>query len=650
MRKNKKKRSDGFFGIHFDFHANKDCDRIGEDVTEAMVQRIIDVVDPDYLQIDCKGHPGYCSYPTQVGNPAPGFVNDPLIIWRQVTEKYGIPLIMHYSGIWDAYMASTRPEWARIKAGGIRENEYISLFSPYVDEVLIPQLKELNDRYGVDGVWVDGDCWAVMNEYDEKALAAYRAAGGSDVPAEQPGEEGFEAYTAYTREVFRKYLRHYTEELKRHNPDFQITSNYAFSSYMPEPVTVRFDYLSGDITMGNSFQKFRLEARCLAGQTLPWDLMAWSFCGEWGSPKESMKSSLQLQQEAATALAFGGGFQIYVKPNRNGSVNDWHLETLREVAEFCRARERRCHRSEAIPQIALFYSSTSFYRTLHRPFGHEMTALSDLEGVLYALLESQYSVEVKLEHQMEGRLAEYPLIVVPEWPHLPDSWVEQLAAYAEEGGRLLLVGPATTRKFESYIGVRFEDDTAGGFHFLRHEGRMGAIGGRVLRIAKDEARPPETRGQLYPNQDVKSHSTPAAFVKEFGKGTVGAVLFPFGERYKSMRVPTARRFLASLTKELFPLPIVEVVGSSSVDVVVNRNHGNLQIHLIHAGGAHENEKVHVYDEIPPLGPLQVAVRPERRPERILRFPDGESMRFTYEDGVARFTIDRLGVYDIIAIE
>lgn len=83
------KRSESFLGLHFDFHAGPDCREVGKNTTPEMVAAILDKVGPGYLQIDCKGHPGYSSYPTKVGNPVPGFVGDPLRVWRQVTAERG---------------------------------------------------------------------------------------------------------------------------------------------------------------------------------------------------------------------------------------------------------------------------------------------------------------------------------------------------------------------------------------------------------------------------------------------------------------------------------------------------------------------------------------------------------------------------------
>ena len=95
-------RAHSYFGLHFDFHAGPDCNEVGKNVDESMVNNLIDRVKPDFIQVDCKGHPGYSSYPTKVGNPVPGFVRDQLKIWRKVTASRGVSLYLHYSGVWDS--------------------------------------------------------------------------------------------------------------------------------------------------------------------------------------------------------------------------------------------------------------------------------------------------------------------------------------------------------------------------------------------------------------------------------------------------------------------------------------------------------------------------------------------------------------------
>ncbi|MCA1902001.1 MAG: hypothetical protein LDL53_07255, partial [Candidatus Hydrogenedens sp.] len=92
---------DAFFGIHFDLHPNANDKELGREVDAEQIRSFLEKVKPDYVQYDCKGHPGYTGYPTKVGSPSPGIVNDALRVWRNVTKEMGIPLSIHYSGVWD---------------------------------------------------------------------------------------------------------------------------------------------------------------------------------------------------------------------------------------------------------------------------------------------------------------------------------------------------------------------------------------------------------------------------------------------------------------------------------------------------------------------------------------------------------------------
>ena len=214
------KRADSFLGVHFDFHAGPDCTEIGKNTTREMIEDVIEKVQPDYLQIDCKGHRGLSSYPTKVGNPAPGFVGgDPLRLWRQVTAERGVALYMHYSGVWDSEAILQHPDWAAINADGKTNANATSFFGPYADRLLVPQLRELAGDYGVDGAWVDGECWASVPDYGAPALKAFRETTGiADVPR-KPGDPHWFEFLQFNRDAFRRYLRDYIAEVKKTNPE-----------------------------------------------------------------------------------------------------------------------------------------------------------------------------------------------------------------------------------------------------------------------------------------------------------------------------------------------------------------------------------------------------------------------------------------------
>ena len=342
------KRADSFLGIHFDFHAGTDCKEIGKNTTRPMIEDIINQVHPDYLQIDCKGHRGLSSYPTKAGNQAPGFVGDPLRVWRQVTAERGVSLYMHYSGVWDSEAIIRHPDWGVINADGTTNGNATSFYSSYAEQLLIPQLRELAGDYGVDGAWVDGECWASAPDYSPAALQAFYEATGIETAPRKPGDPHWFQFLEFNRDAFRRYLRHYVAELRKSHPKFELCSNWAYTDHMAEPVTTPLAFLSGDYSPQDSVNSARLSARYLARQGKPWDLMAWSFTTQPGKNGSNQKTVAQLQREAAVVVALGGGFQAYFQQKRDGSIFSERMPVMAEVAKFCRARQALCHRSEAV--------------------------------------------------------------------------------------------------------------------------------------------------------------------------------------------------------------------------------------------------------------------------------------------------------------
>lgn len=165
---------------------------------------------------------------------------------------------------------------------------------------------------------------------------------------------------------------------------------------MPEPVGIDVDYLSGDYSPTDSVNSARFSARCLALQSRPWDLMAWSF-GKSGDANPQ-KTVPQLQREASVVLAQGGGFQAYFTQKRDGSIRDWQMKLMAETAKICRERQAICHHAVSVPQVALLYSTEAHYRECQELFQPSGAGVVALKGVLHALLDSQYSVDIRSEH------------------------------------------------------------------------------------------------------------------------------------------------------------------------------------------------------------------------------------------------------------
>ncbi|MBN1290218.1 MAG: hypothetical protein JXB48_00130 [Candidatus Latescibacteria bacterium] len=644
------KREDSFLGIHFDFHAGYDCNEIGKTVTPEMIERVIDQVHPDYIQCDCKGHAGISSYPTKVGHPAPGFVRDQLRIWRDVTARRGVALYMHYSGVWDSEAVKNHPEWARINEKGETDNRLTSVYGPYVDKLLIPQIEELIDEYNIDGIWIDGECWAVERDYGENVIRKFREKTGITTVPRNPEDPYYFEFTEFNRDGFRNYFNHYVTEIHKHAPDFQIAGNWAYSSLMPEPAVINVDFISGDFSARNSVNAGRLEGRAMVHQGKPWDLMAWSFT--WDPGIYSTKSIAQLKREAATVIALGGGFQAYFPQNRDGSVRqwEWDMNLMGEIAKFCRERQEFCHKAEPVPQIGLLYSGSALYRINDKMFSSWKGELNPMKGILQSLLDSQNSVEIVMEHHLTGRMLDYPLIVMPEWEYLEPKFKSELIAYVNKGGNLLIIGPKAAALFESELGVKLVGEPESKIKGLAYEERLAGM----ETISQDVKLGDDVKafGRLYANarNDMTGPYQPAASIKSYGKGKIAAAYINLGDRYLNARTSVACDFLNGLVRELFPDPIVMVSGSHTVDVVVNRINGNLAVNLVNTSGPHESETVRVFDEIDPVGPLVLSIAHDRKPRNVTVQPGDRKTEYDYKNGRISLTLPRLEIHDIIIVE
>lgn len=643
-------RKDAFFGMHFDLHPNKDDTVLGRDISEENVDQFLKRVSPDYVQYDCKGHAGYAGYPTKVGWPAPGIVNDSLALWRKVTRAHGVGLYVHYSGVYDSLAIEKHPEWARIDASGKPDTKATSTFGPYVDELLIPQLKEVAELYDLDGVWVDGECWAVEWDYSPRAIERWKAeTGHSTAPRSSADPHWFE-WKQFHRRQFENYLRHWVDALHAFNPKLQITSNWMYSIRVPKPVEVNVDFLSGDYSPGNSVDTARIEARYLASTGKPWDLMAWGFNkGEGGVLGWSFKTPAQLQQEAAVVLMQGGGFQIYFyEPTRAGYVVPEITNIAGEVADFCRARQQVSHKSTSVPQVALLMSSETYWDQSETPFGSPKELIAPLEGALHALLESQYSVEILAEHQLQPRLPEYPLVVVPDSYKLTEEFKRALLRYANDGGSLLLLGEKSAQLFRDELGVNFVGKPKQEITELATSAGIVNENGVWQSVVPTTAR---AIGYRYPTRDTRKAREVASTSVVYGKGRIAAVYGPVALNYVRSHHPNLRRFINDVVREIFPNPVVTIDGPPTVDISLRRTgNGNLSLHLMNATSTAREDRFGIVDFIPAVGPIRVKLSVPARPRSVRWEPDRTQLKWSWSKGILDVTVPALQIHGVLVVD
>ena len=648
-------RKDMIFGLHFDFHANLDSPNIGENFTEEMVQTIIDKVHPDFIQCDCKGHPGISSYPTKVGNPAPKIKRDILKIWREVTAKNGIPLFVHYSGVFDAEVLKTHPDWRVICNDGTEHPNATNLFCDYPEKIMIPQLLELAGNYKIDGVWVDGDCWGVLRDCGEKTQKLFKERTGIDELPKERGDKGFDEYLEILRELYREYLCNYTKAVHSRYPDFQIASNWAYSTYMPEKVDADVDFLSGDIYGNDMVNLAQYEAKYLANQNKPWDLMSWNTASISADPSDptgggaeykGYKSLVQLKQEASQVLAHGGGFQVYFMQEPDGSVKLDKLNQAKGLADFCNKRKPYCFRGKQKSEIAVFFSTKASYGMAIEAFGFLDGTLNFQKGDLALMSSLGLPVDLVSEHNLDNNMDRYSLIVIPEWEQVPNK--KELLKFVNNGGNLLVLGSRAVSNWQNELDITVSNIKNNCRITIYKDDMLSNIG-TYTNVAFVENNDSQIVDYMDVTDDNGAKNTPSSVIRNLGKGKIAGVCFDTGLMYKSYKDIILSDLIKKITDMLLPDKKIDIKGSRYVASTLYELNGKLCVGLLNTSGPHSDTNVLIYDEIPQISELTVSIKCDK-PNCIYREPQHIKMPFTYENGTVQIIIDNLEIFDIIVIE
>lgn len=616
-----------FWGLHFDFHAQNKIEVGGRTVPED-IEAYIEATDPDFIQCDSKGHEGNSSYPTKYGKPADLMQGDNLRIWRDVTKKHNIPLYVHYSGVFDDEYVKAHPTEGQMTRDGKLTGK-VSLFGNYLDDCMIPQLKELSDDYGMDGAWIDGDCWAVEQDFSEKAKAAI----GEDI---SPIE-----HNLAMRQGFFDFVKKYIDAIHAHNPDFKITSNWLYSGPTPDRPDVNVDFISGDLSDVDSVHDVRFAARATALKKKPWDLMAWGF--EWSH--FTHKPAVMLMHEAAIPLAHGGGFQVYVRQNMDGSARRVDCTRLKEVAEFVRAREM-LYGKEPVAQVGILYSEYGYYNCREKdgkPFSNGGTRDS-IVGAMHAVLDNQYTLNILCDYQYED-FSKYDIIVIPEWDDIGENMKNILAEYTNNGGNLLLIGEQTCRSIARAVGSNLGDTySLDEVSVLGKDGCFAAINDARAKKKIRVVDLIDGKGRLYANADLRDDILPSYRIDSYGKGKIAYIPFDLGDEYRTARCYISRNYLGDIMKELSE-PMIEI-NKKNIDLILQKNGDGYILNLVNMLEARHALYTVVYDEIPEIHDVTVKIKGNFK---RVSMPLGEKFTCEITDDVATIHLDKLEIHSLIEL-
>jgi hypothetical protein len=619
----------------------------------------------EFVQTDSKGHPGLTSWfsKTPDASVGRGVRKDWVLAWRRATKELGLPLHCHYSGIWDISAGAKHPEWCIVGSDGkplvngiagmtSAGGERMCPRSPYVDQLMIPQLLELIDRYGIDGFWVDGDIWSMTPCYCRRCRAAFKAKTGIAEPPKGPGEPHWAQWCDFARQGFEQYVTRYCDAVHRHKPGVLVCSNWLQTLRNPGEPKVPTDWISGDNTPLWGLDNSRCQARFVSTRGKPWDIMLWVHYA-WQRGIEAidwvMKPVQMLQQEAAVIVALGGGVQTCEHPFnglRDGRLVPWRVRRIGEMARFVKSRRELCQGTETIPQIAVLHSEHHVYSA---PGGGDLLSCIDtapVEGAVYSLLECHRGVDVLDEWALLPRLSQFPVVVVSEQERMSRKMVDALKQYVLAGGKLLVAGTAVFDRFgDDFLGVK-GSRVASGNYFLPSGDCVVPLSTAWRLVEPADATSLGKLGtSLLP--DRQTSAFPAATLHRTGRGAVAYIPCNIFREFAANRYPPLRIFIREVLGALTGKMEIEVVAPTCVDVILRRKDVRRIVHLINrASGLPNLPNSGVIDEIPPVGPITITMDLRHKPKNVTLAFEKAALRWDYAGGsdARRLAIDVAAVH------
>lgn len=641
-------------GLHYDFHATPADREIGRDLE---VDELVDLwrrIGPDWVQCDTKGHPGYASYPSRIG-PRPELIpRDPLRAYRDASRKLGLPLVSHYCSLLDE-TAGSRPEWARVDQDGRSSGRHVCVNSGHRDDFMVPQLLEVIDEYGIDGVWVDGDVWATAPCYCERCQELFRRSTGATAVPRSEAEPGWQSWLTFHRASYERHLGAVANAVHARKPGCLVAVNWAYSLLQPDEISAPLDSLSGDLAHNHTVDWQESEVRFLDGRGLPWDLQQWTFTYLGRDQESELRSVEHLCQSGAITLASGGAACYYLQPRRTGMPVRWQHEQIGEVVSFCKRRVPYSIGTESIPEVAVLHSAESHNLGLEPLPGSTEVGLytsfgrtAAVKGAVLTLLDLHHHVDVITDRALAERGHEYALLVVPEPRGLSPATLTALERYVEAGGRLLITGAEATELAPRLCGLAAGGAVETSGRYVEIAGRASSVPGpwRLAEPAGAEV----LRVQLA-NQEPAAGATifPALTMNRVGRGRVATIPGALFASLYNNRLQWRRQVAGLAIEALEPELGIRLEGSPSVHLTYRRRGDTRFVHLLNtaADPPLSPRKLDI-ERVPETGPITVTLRLPEPPAEVRIEPEG-ACDYGWLDGELTIRVPRLHIHGVLVI-
>lgn len=620
-----------------------------------------------------KCHFGNSFYNTSIGHKHSGLEGDFFGEVLDEAHKNDIKVLAYYSLGADEYAVKKNPDWYQVdEEGRIRDGNGTvwhrpCMNAPYREELVIPQIKEITQKYDIDGVFIDIPyiehhmCFCryckkkFFEEYNMELTPSLL-------------EKNRDTVIEFGRNSAIRCLVEIQKSVKGIKPDIPILVNCAWKMGEPEGVNNTSDVgVWESQPAAGSYLYHSVKSRYVRSLDVPVQIITVRFTEGWGLM--SCKTAEQLKYEAAVIMANGGIVNIGDQVMPDGRLQSGVYDILGEVFSFVEEREKFAIRSKSIPHLALIANYTS-----NRYWDNGDFATL---GASKMLIEGHQQFDIFYNNDFKD-LSRYNVAVLPETVRLNEASMNKIGDFVKNGGLLLTSGKAILPegkqdlKLAEILGINYLEFAPYRFAYMTQNKDLWKgtanipqlLDGAFIKVIPTTAQilssiqwpcgesvPPRAfRHSMPPPGDVSDF--PAISVNRYGKGYAIYIAAPIFTSYWNNNHFWLKHIVNNCINSYDGKKPYYIDGLPGLEVTMTEKEGKRYLHLINFQNVHSgNRATSLYDpieEINPIHDVRIKIRTDKV-EKMLLQPEGMELDFLYSGNIAEVCVPKVHIYSIIEI-
>lgn len=651
-----------FRQVHLDFHTSEKIPGIGSAFSKEQFQEMLKLGHVSSITVFSKCHHGWAYHPSVANDIHPELSFDLLGAQIEAAHEIGVKTPVYISAGYDEKTARRHPEWKTVERNwqGKFENDprvaryqQLCMNTPYLD-YLLAQVDEVCRNYDADGIFLD-----IVGErecYCPACLQTMLDRGWDPTDLENAKALGRETYANYTRRV-----RETIDAVKPGLPVFHNGGHIIVGrrdlAYMDTHLE-----LESLPTGGWGYDHFPMSAAYCRGLGLEIMGMTGKFHTSWGE-FGGYKHKNALRYEAALSLAFGAKCSIGDQLHPNGMMSPATYSLIGAAYEEVERKESWCDDVHAVADVGVLS-----VEAITGQNGHPDNIATT--GAVRMLLEGKYLFDIL---DLQSDMTPYKVVILPDVVTVTPELKAKLDGFVAGGGKILATGDSCVdpegQKMLFDLGCRYEgrSEYCPGYAVPMVEmknmdpGSYVVYGeGHVVHVT-EQGQELAQRETPYFNRSIVhfcSHQhAPNSGDIEGSAITVGKqgayICWKLCAEYATMGSLILRDlFCATLDRLLGDRKtLATTLPAQGVTTLMDQKGENRLVHhLLYASPVKRGKGIEVIEDILPVYGIECRIRPGREIKNVYLAPQMEQIPFTQENGVVRYTVEKLYNHQMVVLD